>query len=167
MMFFKSKKKTRELQQATSEPSYVARDTSLEGNLICDGEIHIDGAVRGSVRAHTCLVDNNGEVHGEITAEIVYVRGRVIGPVTGTHVFIHASAHVEGNVTNETISIENGAYIYGSIRHGAAAHQPAPVPQVPAITAKPQEPLLTGLPALDNPDGQGNVRALRTVKPRT
>jgi cytoskeletal protein CcmA (bactofilin family) len=101
MMFFKSKKKTRELQQATSEPSYVARDTSLEGNLICDGEIHIDGAVRGSVRAHTCLVDNNGEVHGEITAEIVYVRGRVIGPVTGTHVFIHASAHVEGNVTNE------------------------------------------------------------------
>jgi cytoskeletal protein CcmA (bactofilin family) len=117
-MFFKKKKKSREVQQIIAEPSYIARDTTLEGNLICDGEIHIDGAVRGSVRAHTCLVEEHGEVHGEISADNIFIRGRVIGPVNGINVHIHAGAHVEGNVMNETLSIENGAYVYGSIRHG-------------------------------------------------
>jgi cytoskeletal protein CcmA (bactofilin family) len=117
-MFFKSAKKPVQQNQSSQEPSYVARDTSFEGNIICDGELHVDGAVRGSIRAHTCLVDAHGEVHGEITAQYVFVRGRVMGPVTGTHVTIQSGAHVEGNITHETISIENGAYVYGSMRQG-------------------------------------------------
>ena len=116
MIFRRSKPAPRQAPVA-AEPSYIARDTTLEGNLMTDGEIHIDGSVRGMVRAHTCLVDARGEVRGEISAEIVYVRGRVIGPIHGLHVQIQAGAHVEGDVTNETISIENGAYVLGSIRH--------------------------------------------------
>ncbi len=122
-MFFKKKKKNREIQQTAAEPSFISRDTTLEGNLICDGEIHIDGAVRGTVRAQTCLVEENGEVHGEIFADNIFIRGRVIGPVSGSNVHIHAGAHVEGNVLNETLTIENGAYVYGSIRHGGAPAQ--------------------------------------------
>jgi cytoskeletal protein CcmA (bactofilin family) len=128
-MFFKSKKKSREIQQIAAEPSFIARDTSLDGNIICDGEIHIDGAIRGSVQAHTCLIDTHGEVHGEVSAQVIYVRGRVIGPLDGAHVYIYAGAHVEGNVTNETISIENGAYVYGSIRHGGPALQAPTIPK--------------------------------------
>ncbi len=116
-MFFRKKKKIREIQQVIAEPSYISQDTTLEGNLICDGEIHIDGAIRGSVKAHTCLIEKNGEVHGEVSAENIFIRGRVIGPVNGTHVHIYAGAHVEGNVINETLTIDNGAYLYGSIRH--------------------------------------------------
>lgn len=122
-MFFKKKKKSRDIQQIAAEPSYISRDTTLEGNLICDGEIHIDGAVRGTVRAQTCLIEENGEVHGEIFADNIFIRGRVIGPVNGSNVHIHAGAHVEGNVMNQTLTIENGAYVYGSIRHGGATTQ--------------------------------------------
>jgi cytoskeletal protein CcmA (bactofilin family) len=164
-MFFKSKKKTRDVPQTVAEPSYIARDTSLEGNIICDGEIHIDGAVRGSVRAQTCLIDTHGEVHGEISAQMVYVRGRVMGPVSGTHVHIHAGAHVEGNVTNETISIENGAYVYGSIRHGGAPTQAVTLNGA-AAPVVPKEPQMKILLPPEIPSDQGNVRPLKAAKPR-
>ena len=118
-MIFKRSKSTQRTTPVVAEPSYIARDTTIEGRIVSDGEIHIDGAVHGSVRAHTCLVDTRGEVRGDISAEVVYVRGRVIGPISGVHVQIEANAHVEGDVTNETISIENGAYVLGSIRHTA------------------------------------------------
>jgi cytoskeletal protein CcmA (bactofilin family) len=117
-MFFKKTKIAKPKPSGIEEPSYIARDTSIEGNVICDGEIHIDGAVRGTVRAQTCLVDAHGEIHGEVVAQHAYIRGRVMGPVTGTHVTIQSGAHVEGNITHETISIENGAYVYGSMRQG-------------------------------------------------
>ncbi len=116
-MIFRRSKTPARPTPTPPEPSYIARDTTIEGNLESDGEIHIDGSVHGTVRAHTCLIDVRGEVRGEISAEIVYVRGRVIGPITGVHVQIQSGAHVEGDVTNETISIENGAYVLGSIRH--------------------------------------------------
>ncbi len=137
-MFFKTPKNTSPKNPTSPEPSYVARDTSFEGNIICDGEIHIDGAVRGTVRAETCLIDSHGELHGELTAQNVFVRGRVFGPITGAHVTIQAGAHVEGNITHETISIENGAYVYGSMRQGgmhANEIQPRPVPVAALDTA--------------------------------
>ncbi|MDE2447183.1 MAG: polymer-forming cytoskeletal protein [Alphaproteobacteria bacterium] len=132
-MIFKRPKPTPQRQTpAAPEPSYIARETTVEGNLFCSGEVHIDGTVQGLVRAHTCLVDRQGEVRGEISAEVVYVRGRVMGPINAVHVQIESGAHVEGDVTNETISIENGAYVLGSIRR--VAPPPAPLAQ-PSFTA--------------------------------
>jgi cytoskeletal protein CcmA (bactofilin family) len=122
MIFKRAKPPTPKQPASNAEPSYIARDTTVHGDLISEGEIHVDGAVHGSVRAHTCLIDKRGEVRGEVSADIIYVRGRVIGPINGIHVQIEAGAHVEGDVTNETISIENGAFVLGSIRHA----QPAP-----------------------------------------
>ena len=46
-----------------SEPSYLGPDTAFDGNLVCDGEIHIDCELRGTIQADTCLVDVNGNVY--------------------------------------------------------------------------------------------------------
>jgi cytoskeletal protein CcmA (bactofilin family) len=116
MVFGLGKNKRRlETRQIPNEPSFIARDTAFEGNISSEGELHVDGEVRGSIRAHTCLIDSHGEVHGGISAQFVVVRGRVIGPITAAQVTIQAGAHVEGNVINENIIIENGAYVMGSI----------------------------------------------------
>jgi cytoskeletal protein CcmA (bactofilin family) len=116
MVFGLGKKKQRlDTRQVPQEPSFIARDTAFEGNISSEGELHVDGEVRGSIRAHTCLIDSHGEVHGGISAQFVVIRGRVIGPITAAQVTIQAGAHVEGNVINENIIIENGAYVMGSI----------------------------------------------------
>jgi cytoskeletal protein CcmA (bactofilin family) len=98
----------------------VAQDVTIEGNITTTGELHIDGTVYGAVRARSCVIDLNGFVHGEITADEIYIRGRVIGPIRGAHVNLYAGAQVEGDILNETISIENGANIYGMISRAEA-----------------------------------------------
>ncbi len=97
------------------EPSYIGPDTTIEGNITTTGEIHIEGELRGSVRAYTCLIDSQGQVNGGVSAQHVVVRGRVLGPITATHVTIQKGAHVEGNVVHEGLSIEHGAFVMGAI----------------------------------------------------
>lgn len=134
-MFFTRKKKQQQSLQpgpksVAAEPSFLGRNCTIEGHVICDGELHIDGTVRGTVQAAMCVVDEAGIVHGSITGNVLHVRGRVLGPLQGSNVYIHAGAHVEGDVFNDTISIENGAYVYGSIRHNTA-----PTANAPALKA--------------------------------
>ena len=113
---FGRKKNNGEVVQGSSGPSLITNDVIIEGNVVSPGELHIDGTVRGNVRAKSCVIDMQGVVEGEVVAEEIFVRGRVIGPMRGIHVQLYAGAHVEGDVINESIGIENGAYIYGSIR---------------------------------------------------
>jgi cytoskeletal protein CcmA (bactofilin family) len=143
-MFFKKKTKqaansrtaTADLQR---EPSFIGRDTTIDGHVNSDGELHVDGTVRGSVQAKLCVIDVGGIVQGDVSGEVVHVRGRVIGPIHGSSIFIYAGAHVEGEVFHDTISIENGAYVYGTIRHNdAPAPRNGPFSQQPVIAVKPK-----------------------------
>jgi len=102
--------------KSSAGPSILTSDVVLEGNLATNGELQIDGTLHGSVRASVCIIDANGVIHGQVVAEDVFVRGRVIGPICGVHVTVVAGGHVEGDVLNQSIAIENGAYIDGKIR---------------------------------------------------
>jgi cytoskeletal protein CcmA (bactofilin family) len=116
MIFKRSKTSTNgTVTPSNSGPSIVAQDVTIEGNITAAGELHIDGTVFGLVRAKSCVVDMNGFVQGELVAEEIFIRGRVMGPIRGLHVNLYAGAQVEGDILNETISIENGANIYGMI----------------------------------------------------
>jgi cytoskeletal protein CcmA (bactofilin family) len=130
-MFFTRKKKQQALSSVqkplAAEPSFLGRNCTFEGHIICDGELHIDGTVRGTVQAGMCVIDQAGIVHGSVTGNVLHIRGRVLGPLQGSNVYIHAGAHVEGDVFNDSISIENGAYVYGSIRHNTAPASNPPV----------------------------------------
>ena len=123
MMFRKSKPLPQRMNDSeafvaplrASEPSYLGPDTAFDGNLVCDGEVHIDCELRGTIQADTCLVDVNGNVQGAISAQFVVVRGRVVGPITARQLTITKGAHVEGNVVHQGISIEQGAFVMGTI----------------------------------------------------
>ena len=162
-MFFSRKKKNvpkqRGPQPVAAEPSFIGRNCVFEGHINCDGELHIDGTIRGTVRAGLCVVDEAGVIHGSVSGDVIHVRGRVLGPIQGANVFIHAGAHVEGDVFNDTISIENGAYVYGSIRHNAA---PAPAP-----TNGSAMPSMLLPDAQDNGKSSGNdLQNLRIISGR-
>lgn len=175
-MFFKRKKKgalsgPSNDKQLGAEPSFIGRNSTIDGQVVCDGELHVDGTVRGSVRAQLCVIDMNGVVQGDVGGEVVHVRGRVIGPIQGVNVHIHAGAHVEGDVFHDTISIENGAYIYGSIRHNSAP-APAQQQQFPGVGRKPpfqnHPPIEAGPPSLhvqDEPEDQQKLRMIHSRKP--
>ena len=103
-------------QRHRSGPSLLSMDLVIDGSVSTAGELQVDGTINGSVRARAVVVDANGVVYGDITAEEVIVRGRVIGPIRALHIHIFSGAHIEGDVINQTLSIENGAHVDGKIR---------------------------------------------------
>ncbi len=137
MIFKRSKNSTNGTESpSNSGPSIIAQDVTIEGNISASGELHIDGTVYGSIRAKSCVIDMNGFVQGELVAEEIFIRGRVIGPIRGIHVNLYAGAQVEGDILNETISIENGANIYGMIGRSENPLGDAPIPQGPPAEEK-------------------------------
>lgn len=124
MLFKKSRNRKKEkaasnpsVRSGRAGPSIITTDVVIEGNLLTGGELQVDGTVNGNIRARAVVIDVQGVVHGEVAAEDVFVRGRIIGPIRGVKVTIVAGGHIEGDVVNENIAIENGAYVDGKIHH--------------------------------------------------
>lgn len=103
----------------------IGPDTVLNGNIDCDGEIRIEGRVRGYVHAASLTVSPKGIIEGEVIADDLAVQGYIKGPLRAGHVHLLSGALVEGNLTCVTIAIDNGAHLSGTVRQehpaGAAA----------------------------------------------
>lgn len=97
-------------------PSIIAQDMHLLGNIVCDGTIDFDGKIDGNIRCSTLNVRKNGAVNGEITADDVFVYGKVKGVIRAKNVYLFAASNVEGIVMHESIAIEDGAFLDGKLK---------------------------------------------------
>ena len=91
----------------------IGEDITIEGNLRGDGETQIDGAIHGDVMVARLAIGETGRIEGSVQAELVEVRGRVTGSITAKQVRLYASAHVDGDITHEQLTMEAGAYFQG------------------------------------------------------
>jgi cytoskeletal protein CcmA (bactofilin family) len=102
--------------------SLIADDIVIEGNLRGDGELQVDGLIQGDVAVTRLTIGEGGKVDGSVQADSVEVRGRVIGAITAKQVRLYASAHVDGDITHEQLTMEAGAFFQGrSLRFQRAA----------------------------------------------
>jgi cytoskeletal protein CcmA (bactofilin family) len=117
----------------------VADNMTIEGGVTGDGELHVDGVVRGDVRVSKVTIGETGHVEGTITAESVENRGRIVGAVTAKQVRLYSSAYVDGDITHEQLAMELGAFFQGrSLKfQRPAGSQPA---AAQASLPKPDEP---------------------------
>ena len=63
----------------SAAPSIISADLTVTGTLVSNGDIQIDGVVDGDVRSVGLVIGEKAEIHGEILADDITVRGRVIG----------------------------------------------------------------------------------------
>ena len=110
--------------------SVLSSDLTFEGNISGQGDLHIDGAVRGDIRVGRLTVGETGNVEGSVMGDYVEVRGRVVGAVNGKQVKLMGTAYVDGDITHEQLSIDVGAYFQGRcLQARKDAPQAAPAPQ--------------------------------------
>jgi cytoskeletal protein CcmA (bactofilin family) len=115
--------------------SLLWADILIRGDIVGDGELHLDGGVQGDVRAARLVIGEHGRIEGHVTAETVEVRGTVIGSITARRINLLAGAHVEGELKHDDLTIEAGARFMG--RSGALASGPAG--EEPVLLSGPDE----------------------------
>jgi cytoskeletal protein CcmA (bactofilin family) len=111
--------------------SLIAADTTIDGGVSGDSELHVDGVVRGDVVVARLTIGESGQVEGAVQAEVVEARGRVIGSITAKQVKLYASCHVDGDITHEQLTMEAGAFF-----QGRSLKFQRPATAVAAITAE-------------------------------
>ena len=96
-------------------PSIISPDLKIVGDLKSDGEIQIDGTVKGDIKGHMLTVGEQGKVDGSTVAETVRIFGTVNGRVQAKTVRLDKSARVTADISHETLTIEAGAYFEGKM----------------------------------------------------
>lgn len=93
--------------------SVIGDDVTIDGNILGQGELHLDGTVRGEITVERLSIGETGQVEGTVTAESVDIRGKLTGTVSAKQVKLYGTAHVDGDITHEQLSMEPGAYFQG------------------------------------------------------
>ena len=134
-------------QQSASMPSQVptgkglstlSADLTFEGNVSGAGDLQVDGTVKGDLRVGRLIVGETGAVEGNVSADYVEVRGRIVGGVNGKQVKLLGTAYVDGDITHEQLSIDVGAYFQGRCIQGRRDAAPSAAPaSAPSQTAAP------------------------------
>ena len=108
----------------------VGANSSVNGDLSFDGHCHVDGIVKGGVKADlesssALSVSENGTVEGGVSVPYVVLNGLVRGDVVASQrVELGATARVVGNVYYNLIEMAIGAEINGKLVHQAEVRIP-------------------------------------------
>jgi cytoskeletal protein CcmA (bactofilin family) len=100
----------------TTAPSIISPDLKIKGDLICNGDIQIDGTIEGDVVSRSITVGEGADIRGAISGDSVRICGSVNGQIKGTTVTLAKTAKVVGDVMHQTLSIEPGAFFEGQCR---------------------------------------------------
>ncbi|MBO4644401.1 MAG: polymer-forming cytoskeletal protein [Alphaproteobacteria bacterium] len=112
-----------------ASPSVISSDLTITGDLVSEGELHIDGRVDGDIRCRVLIVGVNAQISGAIQVDVARVHGEINGQLFAKSVFLACSAKVTGDITHERLEIEPGAFLEGNCRH---MDDPIPAEQAPA-----------------------------------
>ncbi len=93
--------------------STLSSGVKYEGNISGAGDLQIEGSLKGDVRVARVTIGEGGSVEGTVHADVLDVRGRISGAIVAKQVRLYATSRVEGDITQEQLSIEQGAWFQG------------------------------------------------------
>ena len=101
-----------------ARPAHSTLDAwmNITGNLQSDGDIQIDGHLKGDIRCVRLTVGKGATIIGNIAANEITVRGSIKGVIRATRVILKNHARIEGEIIHKTLIIEEGAWFAGVSR---------------------------------------------------
>ncbi len=126
-------------------PTLIAHGLSITGEIVGDGEVHIDGALQGEVRVQRLVVGETAHVEGAVLAESVEVRGRVTGTITARQIRLYPTARVSGDLTCDQVAVELGAVFEGRCTRPVEAAASQPTVETTEVVEQAQAPRRGGV----------------------
>jgi cytoskeletal protein CcmA (bactofilin family) len=103
----------------------------------CKGTLTVNGSIEANLHCVELIIGEQAMIVGSIAANKVAVAGRINGSIVGDHVVLHSSAHVEGDISSRSLSIEQGASFDGRSRKVTDPAEVAPQLEATASAAAP------------------------------
>lgn len=120
---FGKKKDKRARSSVTHFDTLISGKTHIEGDLQFTGGLHIDGHIKGTIRASEdsdaiVRISDIGEIDGDVIAPHIIVNGTVHGDVYASkHIELAENASIKGNVYYCLIEMAMGAEVNGNLVH--------------------------------------------------
>ncbi len=108
----------------------MAAGTTLEGDSETLGSFHIDGTIRGNVRAgKSVVISKDGLVCGSIYTSDAVIAGTVLGAIYAeSHLELEATSRISGEIQARQMRVEDGATLQGQLALGGSSVKAAPKP---------------------------------------
>ena len=93
--------------------SVIGPDVTIRGDMEASVDLHVDGRVLGDISCASLVQGEGSEIEGAVTAERARLSGRVKGTIAARELVILKTARIDGDVSYETLTIEQGAAVNG------------------------------------------------------
>jgi cytoskeletal protein CcmA (bactofilin family) len=104
-------------QLGSATQSVIDAWLTITGTLESEGDVRVEGKIKGDIRCAHLVVGRDATVSGDIVAEEAVVRGKVRGSIRANRVILQDSACVESDIYHRTLSIDEGACFDGQSCH--------------------------------------------------
>jgi cytoskeletal protein CcmA (bactofilin family) len=101
-----------------SSLAQIGKSVVIKGELSGSEDLYLDGQVEGSIalKGNSLTVGPNGHVRASVEAKGVVVQGKLDGNIQASdRVDLRKSAVVNGDISAQHISIEEGAFLKGKV----------------------------------------------------
>jgi cytoskeletal protein CcmA (bactofilin family) len=112
------KKNETEFRRSGEVNAFLGRGTTLQGRLIFEGILRIDGKCDGDILSGDSLViGNTGEVDAQINVSDLVVNGKAKGKITAKNrVEITSSGEIRGDIETSVLVVSEGAIFEGNCK---------------------------------------------------
>lgn len=122
-MFSKSNTKMKHSNENSSGAvNAVGQGSIITGEIITNGDLRIDGTIKGSVNTKGLLVlGETGVIEGEVVCQNALIAGRIKAKIQVDELLsLNSKANIDGDIVTNKLSIEPGANFSGSCCMGAS-----------------------------------------------
>jgi cytoskeletal protein CcmA (bactofilin family) len=103
-------------ESGTVGRSHLGPGSRITGVLYFPETVELPGHVKGRVEAATIVIEDSGEVDGELHAISIEIKGRFKGQISGGDVRLRPTARVVADITYERLTIDSGAELEGQCK---------------------------------------------------
>ena len=109
-----------ETSSTNAEMNLIGKGTYVEGQIVTEGNLRVDGKVKGKVITKNKLhIGPSGEIDGEIRAKDAVVCGKVKGTVKiENKLELEAQSQLVGDLNAKILVIDEGAIFHGNSTMG-------------------------------------------------
>jgi cytoskeletal protein CcmA (bactofilin family) len=124
-MFTTNKESMKRTENNNSVVNIIGQGTSINGDINSNGDIRVDGTLKGSINTEGKVVlGKEGVVEGDVICQNADISGIIKAKITVSNLLsLKETAKLKGDIVTNKLSIEPGAEFTGSCSMGAVIRE--------------------------------------------